>query len=354
MKKQQQESGSNSTNVQAAGNVSIYNSGLSISQVREIADDLFKRNFLDLAEQAATTAEERAHDLLQSFLANAERTGLDLGRAQEPDIQYALFTAQRDYARSGRLDLKNILVDLLTRKFTAQPGGVIDIVLAEAIETARKLTQAQIDALTVRWIVARVVIKEISSIETLTSQIEKHVGPFIDGVPKGITDYEHIQYTGCGIVDMGGVGIGSSMINFYPGLFQIGLEVHEIPPALWESPERARLFCESRRAPDKYEVNAVSADAARALAVACGHADNAEVFVGLIHSAGHNAVEHELAEMADIWRKLIYKWRRSSIGNLTLSSVGYAIAYCNWARQSDETADLALWVFDGPLTMDDE
>jgi hypothetical protein len=218
--RQTQESGDESVNLQASRDINT-NQGVTAAEVVSIANQVYRDNFLNLSGVAAALGQARASSFLEEFLESAEARGTELRRAHDPDVQYALFTAQRDYARSGDDNLRILLVDLLIQKFEAESGKLIDIVLSEAIETAGKLTVPQVHALTVKWLVTRVVFGGITSIDTLTSRVTADVMPFVDGVPDGRADYEHMQYTGCASIEVGYIGVGNAMGATYPGLFRL-------------------------------------------------------------------------------------------------------------------------------------
>ena len=112
LKDQNQESGDNSTNLQ--GKTIIINQGLSYADAKEIALDVFKSNFLELSAKAAETAKRRAEELVDNFLNELkQRAPESLNKMEDPGMQYAIFTAQKEYAKTGDKDLSKLLVDIL-------------------------------------------------------------------------------------------------------------------------------------------------------------------------------------------------------------------------------------------------
>jgi hypothetical protein len=344
MKDQHQDSGADSVNLQAGRDISV-NVGISATEVLQIAEHVFRSNFLTLSTQAANEAEKRAQDLLDEFMKRAAHLQLDLSPARSPDAQYALYSAQRDYARSGQQGLKGLLVDLLVNKFRAQHGSLHDIALSEAIETARKLTTTQVSALTACWLITRVVDNSITSLTDAKAWLTAHVGPFIDDLPIHVSEYEHIQYTGCGIISMGGTGVGGALVERYPGLFQRGQLPNAINEKLWTLPDREVLFRPSVRTPNGYEVASSAEQSARELIASTGHTELAEIYVALLkRNITDTEAEDELTSGNQTLSILVEKWRSSSIGNLSLSTVGIALAHANWERVTKQTADLKIWL----------
>ncbi len=123
---QKQKAGDHSLNVQIGG--------ITYSEARTIAMDVYKANFLRLAEDAAKLATSRAEALTDAFLIELrKRDQMAVSTMSDPGMQMALFTAQREYAKTGDKSLENLLVDLLADR--AEKGGeaIGRIVLDESI-----------------------------------------------------------------------------------------------------------------------------------------------------------------------------------------------------------------------------
>src|SRR5918999_2351247 len=143
MTDQRQEGGRESTNIQAGRDITV-SQGPSVEEVREIALDVFHRNFLQLQGLAEDVARGRAEKITNEFLKQLQdRNPAALESSKDPDMQLALFSAQREYARSGDADLEQVLVDLLVDRASEQHPGLRTIVLNEAITAAPKLTEDQ-------------------------------------------------------------------------------------------------------------------------------------------------------------------------------------------------------------------
>ena len=128
LKDQNQESGDNSTNLQ--GKTIIINQGLSYADAKEIALDVFKSNFLELSAKAAETAKRRAEELVDNFLNELkQRAPESLNKMEDPGMQYAIFTAQKEYAKTGDKDLSKLLVDILVDRSKQEDRDLKQIVL---------------------------------------------------------------------------------------------------------------------------------------------------------------------------------------------------------------------------------
>ena len=141
--KQSQRAGDHSRNLQAQ---TINITGITVSEARQLALDVFKANALELAGIARDLFESRGREFVDRYLEELQRRRPEaISALQDPDMQYALFTAQRDSARAGDQDLSDLLVDILVDRAAEEPRNLKRIVLDEALTTAPKLTTQEYD-----------------------------------------------------------------------------------------------------------------------------------------------------------------------------------------------------------------
>jgi hypothetical protein len=95
--RQSQAAGDRSTNVQAAGAVTIHQSGLSAQDAAEIALALVRPEFERLVDLAAETATARACEMVtERLLPKLMKENPDgIGTFGDPDVQYALMSRKR-------------------------------------------------------------------------------------------------------------------------------------------------------------------------------------------------------------------------------------------------------------------
>lgn len=123
MKDQNQNSGDNSTNIQAG---TIIMQGVSATEARQIALDVYHANFLTLAGEAKDTACKRAEEITEDFLKKLQHENPNgIQKSKDPDFQYSLYTVQKEYAKSGDKDLGDLLVDLLVDRSKQDKRDII-------------------------------------------------------------------------------------------------------------------------------------------------------------------------------------------------------------------------------------
>ncbi|MGR3087174.1 LPO_1073/Vpar_1526 family protein [Vibrio vulnificus] len=145
--KQQQKVDSNSTAIQAGGNVSVtQNYGMSVSEVRELCLLFLRDNFPALRDEAIKSAEEN----VQKFAAELEQKIVDksddivLEKFSDPDVQAAINDAVQASARKGQKANPSVLVDLITERVSGVSNDFKDIVISEAVTVVPKITKSQI------------------------------------------------------------------------------------------------------------------------------------------------------------------------------------------------------------------
>ncbi len=194
--KQEQKSGDSSINIQA--HQLTVTSGLQLEDVRQIALDVFKANFLELQGIAAEIAKDRAEEITEQYLRELmARNPSSLETAQDPDMQYAIFTVQREYARSGDKELGDILVDILVDRTKEKDRSILQIVLNESLSTVPKLTTTQINVLSIVFLMRNTVYTRMDGLESLKTWFESMILPFIELLTKNVSCYQHLAYAGC-------------------------------------------------------------------------------------------------------------------------------------------------------------
>lgn len=178
-KDQSQEASNGATAIQAGGNVSVINVGVSASEARAIALDVAKATFHELSGAAREMASGRVEEITDKVIEKLEREFPDgLQKAKDPDFQYALFTVQKQYARNGDKDLGDLLVDLLVDRSKQDQRDILQIVLNESIETAPKLTEAQLSNLAIIFLFRYTQNQGIGNHQMLGTYFDCNVLPF--------------------------------------------------------------------------------------------------------------------------------------------------------------------------------
>ena len=261
MSKQEQQSGDNSTNIQA--NEIVVYQGLSYAEVKEIALDVYRANFIELAGKAHDIARTRAEEITEEFLKKLQTENPSgFLKSEDPDFQHALFTVQKEYARTGDQELGDLLVDLLVDRSKQEQRNILQIVLNESLSTAPKLTNDQLAALAIIFLFRYTQNFTLGNHQALGEYFDKSVLPFADKLSMSNSCYQHLEYSGCGSIGMGQIMLVAILKQTYQGLFLKGFDAveaaqGEITIGLLDQ----RFFIPCLNDPTKLQVKAINKEA---------------------------------------------------------------------------------------------
>lgn len=344
--KQIQKAGDASLNVQAQ-QISI-SKGLSYEDAKGIALDVFKSNSYRLRGIAADTAKRRAEEITDKFLADLmDRNPDGLQNAEDPDLQYAIFSMQRDYARTGDKELGDILVDILVDRAKESNRSILQIVLNESLQVAPKLTKNQLDVLSIIFNVKYTKYGRLVNLGSLRHYLDYRVSPFVESLMKNAACYQHLVYAGCGSISIGSAKIEEIFRKTYPGIFAKGFPESEISEILTSNPASRQMFTQCLRDPQLLQVNAIDEETIRNRAKNINLQDaTTEKLVQLQNQylMSQGEVKDYLKSAHICMEKLFDVWDNSYMKNMTLTSVGIAIGHANIRRVTKETDDLSIWI----------
>ena len=211
LKGQTIDSGNNSTNVQGKEVTFVQNNmGLSYSDVKDIAMNVFKSNFYDLGEKVEELVQERAEKLLDDYLDKLkEKNPKYIKNTEDPDLRYVIYEAQKNYARRNDINIEKLLVDTLVERTIYKGDSIKELVLNEALSIIPKLTSKQIDILSLIFFVKYVRGNlPTAFIVNIMDRIRGNIN-----IDERDNFYQHLQYTSCISISIGQVDFYSTMIG---------------------------------------------------------------------------------------------------------------------------------------------
>lgn len=347
-KDQTQDVGDGATAIQAGGNVTVNNMGLTYSQVRDVALDVFRANFYELAGMAKETARARAEEVTEEFLKKLEKENpAGLSKSEDPDFQYALFTVQREYARNGDKDLGDLLVDLLVDRSKHDQRDILQIVLNECLVTAPKLTDTHLAALAVIFLFKYTQSHGVGNHQTFGEYLDKHLAPFVAKLTKSRSCYQHLEFSGCGSVGLAGNTLEGILGNVYQGQFLKGFDETEIANRSVSVGVDTRFFMPCLNDPTKLQVRANNKEVLEPYLdqQAVSADDKAKILqlfdLGKMSDA---EIKEKVIAIRPYMAEVFETWTNSPLQTFTLTSVGIAIGHANIKRLIGEFADLAIWI----------
>lgn len=342
-----QEGGEQSTNLQGQ-NVNIYN-GISYSDAKEIFQDLFKSNFLHLKNEAAEIAQERAEEITDKFLTNlTEKSPESFDEFKEPAMQDALFTAQKEYAKSGDSDLGDLLVDILVDRAQTQSRNMLQLVLDESLKIAPSLTVAQLDTLTLNFLLLRTISRGLRNFKALEEMIKRDIEPFVDNLLTDQNQYNYLEFHRCGHVRTGSYGnLEANWLKSYKGLFSKGLDQEAIKIIIENFDQYPQLIKPCMHDGSLLQVAVMDDVMLDKEMERLKVADDIKPKIKQVFNQATmnaNEVKELLIKTNPCLQKVFDTFTNSRFNKFELSSVGIAIAHANYRRRTGQTLDLSIWI----------
>ncbi len=347
-KDQSQDVGSGATAIQAGGNVTQINVGLTPSEARSIALDVAKATFYELAGAAKDIASNRVEDITDQVIKKLqENFPAGLQKANDPDFQYALFTVQKEYARNGDKDLGDLLVDLLVDRSKQDQRDLLQIVLNESLSTAPKLTDTNLAALAVVFLFKYTQNHGIGDHEKFGEYLDKHLFPFVSKLSKNRAGYQHLEFSGCGSIGITGNKLEHILGKIYQGQFLKGFGQSEISNRAISVGLDSRFFIPCLNDPSKLQVNANSKESLEKYLDTEGVFTEDKTKILQLFDLGkmnESEIKGKVIAIRPYMTDVFEMWGNSAMQTFTLTSVGMAIGHANIKRLVGEFASLAIWI----------
>ncbi len=334
----QSQTGDGSTNVQASRDVYI---GVSYSEARQIALDVYNGNLVKFSEEAANRALAKVEILNEQFLNTLYKELPDyIHKLALPAVQVSLLNTQKEYAINDDKELENNLLNLLIDRIKSEERSQKQIALDQAILTIPKLSKDQINALT---LIFSFVYWSISpkNIRDFKEAWKNKILPFIPVTDPGHSFFSHIQATG-NLVTMekgNSYNIQKILLSKYKAVFIKGFRIAEfesefqnIQPTLIKSIHNESLV----------QYKAINDNTLESELKAAGLHQHLSRFKSF-----QDRFLMSLPEIDQFMTSLDIDWKRfykyfsdSEFASLRPSSSGFAIAVLNYKNHTGEEIDL--------------
>lgn len=342
---QSQDLGSRAIGVQANGNVTL-TVGVAVEEIRAVASDIFKADFVRLMDRAEILAEARAKKVLDDYLERVAAVNpYALNYADDPDFRYALFAAQKASARSGDPHLQDILVEMLVQRSLQDPRSLIQLVLNESLDVVPRITNGQINALVIAFVMQRVEFSVVSTFENFLKTMDAYIAPFSSNIATSMASFSHIEYSGCGVVGSHKVQLAETFQKFYPGIFQQGVTEADVRVKGLSNEARSLLVqCEHNAA--RVQVMGGTKEMLNAI---CNQKRIGEKDRGMLdqifRQAGMTAaqIREKCMSARPYFAQLFAAWDDTCLAQFHPSSIGIAIAHANLVK-CGSMRPLSFWI----------
>lgn len=347
---QKQISGDNTQNLQAGRDIVIR--GLSYTETKDLvkteAQLVFKQNSLLLANEAYNLVLSRSEELLDSFLKKLEEKKPEsIETMRDPGMQYSLFNAQKEYAKTGDRNLADLLEDILVERAQNPKRDLMQIVLDECISVAPKLTPDQFDALSFIFIVKYTINHGVTNVQNLIQYFLIYLLPFQNGIRKELSRYQHLEFSSCGNIGISIMRLETKIRQTYLTVFSKGFTMEEFEQKVSPDSKFKKYIIPCHHDISKFQISIINEEQVKVIGKADG-LTNEEVskINNLFNSSSMNEseVKEFIIRTIPPAKSLIENWNESAIQNMTLTSVGIAIGHANITRKIKKSFDLKIWI----------
>lgn len=346
--KQSQKTGDHSFNLQAQ---EITINSLTVTEACQIALDVFRANALELAGIARDLFETRGKEFIDRYLEElSRRKPAAVDALRDPDMQYALFTAQKEYARTGDVEMSDLLVDILVDRAEQKSRTLKQIVLNESLTIAPKLTSQQFDILSLCFIVRYTKSLGLRNLADFHNSVISSMLPFCDNIPEHDAPYQHLEFAGCASIVTFSKSLPALLRLNYAGLLCKGFSRDEFSEIVEVNQWLGKLLIPCFHNPTLLQVAALDLDSIERVcdqvAVPPEHRPRIRA-VQEAHLMSDDEITVYLKENVPGSGRLLDSWHNSALKNLTLTSVGIAIGHANIRRKTKrDVYNLDIWIPD--------
>lgn len=164
--------GSNTTQIGVQNNYE----GMTPEQACQLSINLFMENFPKLENIAREIAEKRANEFCQEAIQKIVKKGInDFSSFADPDVQYALYEAQKNYARFGTTEMLTTLTELVAKRINHNSDFVLKVAIDKALEIAPLLNPRQLNFLSLLFMCTKTKSIDIKTIQDLKSRLDLYV-----------------------------------------------------------------------------------------------------------------------------------------------------------------------------------
>ncbi len=341
-------SGGDQSQFNQAQTINNNNYGLSYSDVKELFLDLFRSNFIDLKNEAAKIASERAEEITTKLVERLQQENQGaLDEFKQPGMQDSLFNAQKEYAKAGDPELADMLVQMLIDRAKSPIRNRRQAVLDEGLRLAPKLSIHQMDLLTITqhfFLTKQLLCKNFDGLmERLEPlfQLVNHVN-----IAEVNADIEFLEYLGLVTKIVGSFNPYEKLVlSNYQIYFDKGFQSNELER--FSSAGLNAHLIPSFHVPENMILGFESKDQITPFLSQYGYPEHEWPDILALHG-GNLLTEDEVVRLLSDrfpgYVKLREIFNNTEYKNFNLSPVGISIALANWQRRTGVISNLATWV----------
>ncbi|KXU86520.1 hypothetical protein CI15_18965 [Paraburkholderia monticola] len=343
--RQDQQGGDNAINAQAGRDVIVQ--GVTYTEARQIAVDVYRANALELQGIAQRIASERAEHLVDQFLQKMQANGFErIEQAANPDFQHTLFEAQKAYARTGDEVTEAVLVDLLAARAGESSRSLRQIVLTEAVTAVSRLTPSQIDLVTLMFMLRHCTTNGLLHRQQILLPIAQTLS-LTYALPETNTAYSYLVYAGVATNTVMQANLQTVLKHSYPGLLSKGFERSAVESLITAEPAIEQMLMPCDGDATRLQVRGQNEAAITAACNRLGISEHARFNLNRMQQSSvmpDDEIQAVLTPLGEPASRLIRLWNSTEIQQHSLTAVGQAVGHANASRRGLLVANLSVWI----------
>lgn len=326
----------------------VNNSGISVEEARQIASDVAKAEMHSLTAEALDTYRSRNDifaDLLISKLLESDENSLEAFK--RPDFQMTYHEAQKQYGKTGEVDLGETLIALIEKVSRETDPSFKRVVLEESVNTVAKLNDEQISTLAMIFLIVYTRRNGTFTQAQFLTNCE-NVGVHFKGkIAKSNASFQHLEYARCiSINSMQQRKAENMLMATYPMLFQEGISPDDNRLEVISPELRELHITKCLNNEDHVQLSFDTEDNLKKICENAGIEEkNILALINIFNT--HISVEkfrEIVGKGAPNYLSLIDEWNGSTASNCSLTSVGIAIGAGRAEKSFGVPINLDIWI----------
>jgi hypothetical protein len=329
-----------------------HSSGLSVTDVKELAKSVFIENFPKLQEVAKLEAEKNRDLFIQELdkRIKDKLTEEEINKFNKPDIQYALKDAVITASRKDNSETRTILSNLIVERVKNDGIEFKEIVYNEAIGTIPRLTKNHLNILTFTFITKYARLMNVNNWTNFNQLTDKYFLPFIDFASSN-AQFQHLEYSDCANLGLGSLRLESIFRKTYSNLFfndekpfvdkntydNWNLQA-EIKPTFFTPNEDGSKYYFTHNTVEDFESSCKKLIENGILAFN----DISGQYLNKVKK--EDEISNLIKEKLPYGEKLIKQFNDTGVSKLTLTSVGIVIGASQLETTTGDKLDINIWI----------
>lgn len=350
MTDQRQKVGDNSVVVQS-GRDTVIQAGIGREEMQNIIETLAQQQ-TQYAAVAREIVDARLVDLEQRLIEKFTTPGqANTGAFKDPDFQYLLTRAQHAYARSGDKQVADTLVDIIAERSKLSKRDRLMMALNAAVDVAPTLTANEFAELSLVFLIRYTAIHGQVSLDGFKQYFQKTIAPLLPDIATTRSSYQYLEGQRCSSIEISSISVQKAFHSNYGGLICKGFTLENLKKHLPDDKKHildgSPLLIPCLHDPSRLQFRALTGEEAldqlKNFDLEEEQRNNVvSVFKGAFMSL--EEIKTALIPLIPKFGTFTDLWDSTLLKNLTLTSIGIAIAHSNLRRLCGFEADLSIWI----------